>query len=143
MKKTASFSEQIKQSGLKLTKQRCAILEILMDCGNPLAAEQIFTLLAMKGFDINLSTVYRSLEAMAEKDLIIKLSITGDNRILFEYNTKKHRHYLVCLCCKKIIAIEHCPLEDYEEKLARLTDYQIAGHRLDVYGYCPECRKNL
>lgn len=135
------YDNLIKQTGLKSTKQRCAVLEVLERSGRPLAAEQVYAELSGNGINVNLSTVYRTLETMADKGLIIKLGITGDSRALFEFNTNKHRHYLVCLGCKKILAIDHCPLEAYEARLASQTDYEIAGHRLDVYGYCPKCRK--
>jgi Fur family ferric uptake transcriptional regulator len=47
---------------------------------------------------------------------------------------------LVCLDCKKTTAVEGCPLEGYEKKLADETDFQIEGHKLDIYGYCSQCR---
>jgi Fur family ferric uptake transcriptional regulator len=46
------------------------------------------------------------------------------------------------LGCKKILSIEHCPLKGYEEILKKETDYAISGHKLDIYGYCPDCQKN-
>lgn len=88
-----------------------------------------------------MSTVYRTLETLAAKNIVTKLNIAGDSRALFEYNRMVHRHYLVCLGCKKILGIESCPLERYEKYIAKRTDYSIAGHKLDIYGYCPECRE--
>jgi Fur family ferric uptake transcriptional regulator len=78
---------------------------------------------------------------LADKNLAIKFNIMGDDRTLFEYNRMVHRHYLICMGCKKILAINRCPLEDYEKSLAKETNYSIAGHKLDIYGYCPKCRK--
>jgi Fur family ferric uptake transcriptional regulator len=69
------------------------------------------------------------------------VKVLGDNRALFELNRMVHKHYLVCLECKKMKAIECCPIEDYEKSLAKQTDYLISGHRLDIYGYCPKCRE--
>ncbi|MDD4715379.1 MAG: Fur family transcriptional regulator [Oscillospiraceae bacterium] len=135
----SEFEDGLKRSGLKKTKQRTAILGILEESQLPMAADQVFIQLKEKGIPANLSTVYRILEALAEKKLVNKLSIVGDNRGLFELNRMAHRHYLVCLGCKKITAIEHCPLEDYEKALEAETSYKIAGHKLDIYGYCPKC----
>ncbi len=78
---------------------------------------------------------------MSEKNLAVKLNIAGDGRTLFEFNRMVHKHYLVCLGCKRIVAINGCPLEDYEKTLAKETNYSIEGHKLDIYGYCPECRE--
>ncbi|MPM55173.1 Transcriptional regulator PerR [bioreactor metagenome] len=89
---------------------------------------------------VDLSTVYRTLDTLCDKSLVKKINIDSDSRALYEYNRMLHTHYLVCLGCKKITAIKGCPLEDYEKNLAIETDYTIAGHKLDIYGYCPKCR---
>jgi Fur family ferric uptake transcriptional regulator len=130
-------------SGLKNTKSRSAILDVLKRSVQPISAEQVFLELKEKNITTNISTVYRTLDALADKNLATKLNITGDNRTLYELNRMMHRHYLVCLGCKKIMAIDSCPLEDYEESLAKETHYLISGHRLDIYGYCPECREKV
>ncbi len=140
MKKSNRGSELVR-SGLKNTKHREAILEILKQSSQPLAAEQIYLELMNDGVSVNLSTVYRTLETLSDKKIAVKLSIPGESRYMFEYNQMVHKHYLTCLGCKKIIAIESCPLAGYERTLAEVTEYVISGHKLDVYGYCPECMK--
>lgn len=134
-------SDAIKLCGLRNTKSRAAILDVLAQSAQPISAEQIFFDLKEKNITANLSTVYRTLEALVDKNLAKKLSITGDNRTLYELNRMVHRHYLVCLGCKKILAIDSCPLKGYEKSLAKETNYLISGHKLDVYGYCPKCRE--
>ena len=139
MNKT-EFDVYLRKNGLKNTKHRAAILNILDMSSQPIAAEQIFQETMKMSLSINLSTVYRTLEILFDKNLVTKLSIDGDNRTLFEINHMLHRHHLVCISCKKILTVEHCPLEDYEKILAKETNYTIAGHKLDIYGYCPDCR---
>jgi Fur family ferric uptake transcriptional regulator len=137
------FDDELKKNGLKNTKHRETILEILDKSPQPLPVEDIFGLMRDKNIRVNLSTVYRTLETLCEKNLVTKLNFEGDGRTLFEYNRMIHRHYLICLGCKKIVTLDYCPLEGYEKALADKTDFMIAGHKLDVYGYCPECRKKL
>lgn len=136
-------SNDIKRSGLRNTKSRSAILDVLARSTQPISAEEVFLALKEKNITANISTVYRSLDALADKNLATKLSIIGDNRTLYERNRMVHRHYLVCLGCKKIMAIDSCPLEDYEKSLAKETNYLISGHKLDIYGHCPECREKV
>ncbi|NLM22310.1 MAG: transcriptional repressor [Peptococcaceae bacterium] len=142
MRKKREFGDALRLSGLRNTRQRSAILEILGQSDQPLAAEQVFTELINKGIAVNLSTVYRTLDIFSAKNLATKLNITGENRTLFEYNKDVHRHYLICLGCKEIVPIKNCPLKGYEKSLAEETNYAIAGHKLDVYGYCPKCNQN-
>ena len=135
------FSKELSTSGLKKTKHRTEILEILDKSNQPIPAEQVFLNMKEDGATINLSTVYRTLETLADRGLATKVKISGDNRALYELNRMVHKHYLICLECKKMKAIESCPLEGYEQSLAEQTDYLISGHRLDIYGYCPKCRE--
>lgn len=141
MNRNDENDESLKLCGLKKTKHREAILSILRESTQPISAEDIFLSLKRSNISINLSTVYRILEVLSEKNLITKLSIGGDNKNLYEYNQMVHRHYLVCMECKRIKVIDDCPLKGYEKALADKTDYMISGHKLDIYGICPECRK--
>lgn len=125
---------------MKVTRRRLAILDILSKSEQPLSAEQVYFELKKKDVSANLSTVYRILDAFSDKHLVVKLNLSEDSRALFEYNRMEHKHYLICLGCKKIMEICRCPLGDYEETLAEETNYTIEGHKLDIYGYCPECR---
>jgi len=143
MDKQRLDSDQVSFGGLKHTKQRLAILQILQKATQPLTAEQIYDMLREQHSTISLSTVYRSLDAMSEKEIVTKINIIQDDRSLYEINCGLHRHYLFCLGCNKIITIKHCPLEEYERSLKSETDYEIVGHKLSVYGYCPECKKAL
>lgn len=135
--------EGLKSSGLKNTKQRLALLDILQQSDQPISAEQVYLKLKEKNISIHLSTVYRTLETLAAKNLINKLNLSCNSVALFEYNRMDHRHYLVCMGCNKILPIEHCPLVDYEKTLAKNTKFDVIGHKLDIYGYCPKCKKLL
>ncbi len=143
MTKNIDFGDDLKRSGLKNTKPRTAILDILEQSDQPIGAEQIFLELRQKDISVNLSTVYRTVEVLADKNIVTKLSIAGDNRALFEYNRMVHRHYLVCIECKKILPVYRCPLETYEKLLEEETHFAIVGHKLDIYGYCPECQERI
>lgn len=143
MTENIDFSEAIKRCGLKSTKSRSSILDILDHSDQPRSAEQVFLILKEKNISVNLSTVYRTLDTFAEKNLVTKLNIAGNTKALYEFNRMVHRHYLVCLGCKKIVAIDNCPLAEYEKLLAKETNYLISGHKLNIYGYCPECKEKL
>lgn len=135
------YEYNIRHSGLKNTKHRAEILQMLEQSPQPVAAEDIYMRLQHGGVSINLSTVYRILDAFAAKNLLNKLSLTGDSRTLYEYNRMAHRHYLICISCKKIEAIDACPLKEYQRQVTEQTHFEIVGHKLDMFGYCPECRK--
>lgn len=143
MDKNNDSIRRLKQSGLKNTKHRTTILNMMKQSDDPMPAEQIYIQLKEEGVSINLSTVYRTLEVLTERGLLNKHSIINDSRALYEYNRRVHKHFLVCMGCKKMLTIEHCPLEEYEKTLEKETDFIISGHKLDIYGYCADCQKKL
>lgn len=42
-----------------------------------------------------------------------------------------------------MVQISSCPLHQYEKELQDKMGYHITSHKLEIYGYCPECRKEL
>ena len=142
MSNNTNYEEKFIENGLRRTKSRKAILDILTKSSQPISAEQIYKLLKEENIAIDISTVYRTLEAMENIELVKKINIMDDDRMLFEYNNMNHSHYLVCVGCKKIITIQSCPLGSYEEELESKTNFSILGHKLYLYGYCNECQNN-
>lgn len=131
----------MRQHGLKSTKTRLSILTILSQSEQPLDAEQILSALKAQNIPASLSTVYRALEVLDQKELITAMTLSGAHRTLYAFNRRIHRHYLVCLGCKKMLPVEGCPLSGYEKQLEQQTGFLIAAHQLDLYGYCPACRQ--
>lgn len=130
----------LKQEGLKYTKHRASIMKVIAESGQPLSAEQVFLILQESGINVNLSTVYRTLESLASKNLIIKSNIGSDTKALFELNRMEHKHRLICIGCKKMFSVDGCPLEDYERRLHNKTGFDVTDHKLEIYGYCEECK---
>jgi Fur family ferric uptake transcriptional regulator len=141
MHETGDYGNILKREGLKNTKHRNAVLEVLEDSGQPVTAEQIFLELKGKEISINLSSVYRILESLVSRGLAIKSNITGESKASYELNRSEHKHHLICSGCKKMIPIDGCPLEEYENQLKAKTDFDITGHKLEIFGYCKECRQ--
>lgn len=141
MQEAGNYSTILKKEGLKNTKHRNAILEVIENSNQPISAEQIFLELKEKKNTINLSSVYRTLEVLVSRDIVIKTNITGDNRATYELNRLEHKHHLICSGCKKMFSIDGCPVEEYEKQLREKTGFDITGHKLEIYGFCKECKQ--
>ena len=134
------IKDSLIKNGLKPTKHRLEIMDMFLSAYEPVSAEEIYNCLIKKDISINLSTVYRTLEALENKNIIRTVILNGTDKTLFELSDHDHKHYFVCLTCKKILPIMHCPLEVYEQQLVKEKGYEITGHRLDIYGYCEACK---
>ena len=132
--------ECLHRCGLKSTRTRKLVLDALYQHGGVLTAEDIYQELIGQGQGINFSTVYRILEMFTAKELTEKHYLPDSRKYGFSLRAMGHRHCLICLKCRRIVEIDHCPLAGFEAELAEKTQFDIVGHNLEWYGYCPECR---
>lgn len=125
--------------GCKITKQRQLILRILQNAEQPLTAEEIFISLKQSINKISLSTVYRNLDLLLSKGLVNK-NVYNDNKARYDLKSDIHKHHLICTGCNKVVDINECPFKDIEMKLKNETEFEISGHKIEIYGFCPKCK---
>ena len=127
----------LKAMDLKNTKKRQVILSVLKQYNHAMTAEEIYEktkpLLSM-----SVSTIYRALHTLSDKNIVTK-SIRQDGKAYYQLLQHTHKHRLVCTVCQQIIIIDHCPLEELEQRLTAQTGYEITGHSLEFFGFCPNC----
>lgn len=128
----------LKSADLKQTKKRNLIISILEEATAALTAEEIMELCS-KETKISFSTVYRALNALADKNIVIK-TVHQDGKLYYKIQTHSHQHVLKCIKCSECIAIDACPLESLESNLGAETNYTITGHNLEFFGICPSCK---
>ncbi len=116
------------------------VIDVLKFETHAISAEEIHTRLTEQNNSISLSTIYRILDVFVSKSLILKTNMYNDKKAFYEINRLQHKHYLICINCNHSLEISCCPLESIEKALANETKYKIMGHKLDIYGYCPQCQ---
>ena len=127
--------------GLKWTEQRKRVYRILREAAEPLSAVQIYHLTARpEGQEYAISTIYRILAVFEEKGIVEKSAWAGDGTAVYALDRGEHTHYAVCLECHKRIPLPDCPFSHIH--LEETGDFTVTGHRLELYGYCGECKKN-
>lgn len=139
---TKKYRELLKKENLRNTKHRNSILEVIEENRQPMTADTIYVKLREQGVSISLSTVYRVLDTLIGKGLLVKTSVTDDNKGLYEINTMEHKHHLLCTKCRKMLSVDGCPLEEYEKMLEEKLGFSIKGHKLEMFGLCDKCKEN-
>lgn len=129
----------LKNAALKSTKKRQVLLLLLQKQARPMTAEELHAL-AEPILPMNVSTVYRTLNTLTEKKILIR-SVRQDGKAYYSLAKKDHSHRLVCDLCGKVIPVDTCPLSELEETLQQKTGFRITGHSLEFTGLCPECSK--
>ena len=143
------FKKILKEKGLKVTRQRLVVLEVL--AGNAeehLTAEEIYDRVKADNPDIGLATVYRTIQLLKELHLIDRINF-DDGFVRYEMGTvseceqKHHHHHLICMKCGKVISFRDDLLEELEDKITETTGFSIVNHEVKLYGFCKECGGNL
>ena len=128
----------LQQRGVRVTPQRAHVWRLLAESGDHFTAEEIWAKVRGDLPGIELSTVYRSLEALREVDLVADSRLPEGPRV-FEARTASHPH-LVCVECGRIFH----PEPDSGRRLLEVLDG--ASERFEVYelhvvarGRCAPC----
>lgn len=137
------MQEQSKEypQGMKWTRQRKDVYDVLSQATEPLSAVQIYNHIEKTADSGNyaVSTIYRILTAFEEKGMVEKTNWMGEGTVVYELKKDKHTHYAVCLSCHKHIPLHACPFEHVHLPETE-GDFQITGHKLELYGYCKSCK---
>ncbi len=126
-------------SGVKRTKQRERVLSAMERAPSPMSAMEIYTLAGKGEPALSLSTVYRILELFEQRGIVVKTTLMDGGKAIYELNGHRHKHYAVCLKCKKMLEVESCPMAEAVPGFVG-GDFEVLGHKLELYGYCGECR---
>ncbi|MCR4441451.1 MAG: Fur family transcriptional regulator [Peptococcaceae bacterium] len=140
--KQADPGNTLKMKGLKSTPARRLMLTVFLKEKNRLYKPlEIFDQIRKTEPGVSFSTVYRNLESLVSHGIIEKITLEGAARYkLLAENT--HRHHMICLLCHKTEPLPYCPVKQMEEMLKNSQcGFWPVEHRVEVYGYCKECRK--
>ncbi|SDY88145.1 Fur family transcriptional regulator [Tindallia californiensis] len=133
----------LKEKGYKLTPQRRAVLNMIMDNpGKHLTTEEIYDLVKVQCPDIGLATVYRTLQILNEMDLILKINL-DDGCSRYEYNIHQddhEHHHLICTDCGRIVEVNEDLLDSIERQIEKDYDFSITDHKVKFFGLCSKCR---
>lgn len=129
----------LKDKDIKVTRGRLALLEILEDLNRGISAEDLREECKNRGVDLNLSTIYRSLELFDEKNIVKKVRI-GDIPFVYSIKKEPHNHTVKCNICNKSIQVP-CPMEEIEELIKMKAGFSLTEHKLEMKGICEDCKK--
>jgi len=143
-KEINELKEDLKKKGYKLTPQRRAIVNTIIENeGKHLTTEEIYDEVKKGCPEIGLATVYRTILLLEELGIIYKLDLDdGCARYELAHEGETHRHHhLVCNVCGKVLEVEDDLLEVIENKIEETYNFKILDHSVKFYGICNDCRK--
>ena len=122
----------------RATRQRAAVSTALDDLDDFRSAQDIHDMLRHRGDTVGLSTVYRTLQALADAGEVDVLR-TDDGESIYRRCSTGHHHHLVCRRCGRTVEVEGAAVEHWAARTADAHGFTEVTHTLEVFGTCGSC----
>ncbi len=138
-----SFKKILKESGLKYTRQREIVLNILYHSDTHFTPESLYMEIKRKepNLNVGIATVYRTLNLLEDSQMVTSLSFGAAGK-KFELANKPHHDHLICKNCGKIVEFENSIVERQQALIAKEHKFKLTGHLMQLYGICETCAQS-
>ena len=140
MQQLEQIVTSLRDEGFRITPQRIAIVDYILNTATHPSAEQIHKIVQKKYPMVSLSTVYKTLDLLREKKLVNEIDVDGESR--FDAHVDEHIN-LVCMNCGKIEDVDESALKDIQTRAARKSKYLILKSSFELHGYCSDCKSKF
>lgn len=124
--------------GQRATKQRAAITALLDEVDDFRSARELHETLRARGAGIGLTTVYRTLQSLAEAGEVDMLH-TDSGETTYRRCSRHHHHHLVCRGCGRTVEIEGPVVESWANQVAAEHGFSQITHTVEIFGTCADC----
>ena len=143
MRRKASYStadqllQILEDRGYRSTSPRQSLVRTVASKDRHFTAEEIRKDVPHVGR----ATVFRSLNLLEETGILCRV-LLEDGSLHYQLSYHGHHHHLICAECGASEDLVGCDIEDMLKEKAGRHDFQMEGHRLEVYGRCGNCRSS-
>lgn len=137
-----ALSQLLREKGYRITSQRKAVLDIIIEHdGEHLSSQEIYDLVRQKHPDVGVATVYRTLPVLEELGYVYAVDLE-DGCVRYELHKEGqiHRHHhLLCEKCGKVTEVKDDLLDEIEDRIYESYGFTIKDHKVKFFGICREC----
>jgi Fur family ferric uptake transcriptional regulator len=123
---------------LRSTRQRAAVSALLAETDDFRTAQELHDLLRHRGESVGLTTVYRTLQALADAGEVDVLR-TDEGEAAYRRCSSGHHHHLVCRSCGRTVEVEGPVVERWAEQVASQHGFADVSHTVEIFGTCGDC----
>jgi Fur family transcriptional regulator, ferric uptake regulator len=138
-----SLMKELSARGVRMTSQRRVLIGIIQDSPRHLDAARLLEIARKHDAGIDRATVYRTLALLKGHGLIDELDlmhIEGEKHY-YEAKTNRDHCHMACFKCGAIMEYASASFEKLKAEMAAQSGFQIRVTRLEVGGFCKQCRK--
>jgi Fur family ferric uptake transcriptional regulator len=139
MQHSGDIVKKLSEHGYRLTPQRLMTISAIEASDGHISAEEIYARVIAKYPQVNISTVYRTLELLKKLGLVTETDF-GEGRVRYHPVGKGHHHHLVCQECGAIVDLDESVLTSLKDVLLREYEFSADLRHLAIFGRCVKCR---
>lgn len=117
------------------------MVDLLADIADFRSAQELYDELRKRGDEIGLTTVYRTLQSLADAGEVDVLR-TDSGEAMYRRCSAHHHHHLVCRHCGRTVEVEGLAVERWAEKVAASNGFSDISHTIEIVGVCADCAAN-
>ena len=130
--KVARLTQALRDAGVRITRQRAALLAVLADAEDHPDAVELHRRSEAQVPGISLSTVYRTLSALEQQGVIHRLQFEGGSA-RFESTEAPHHDHMIDVDSGRVVEFCSERIERLQAEIAAELGYEIVHHRLELY----------
>ena len=130
--------ETTKTSEHKLTPQRDAVFQVILERDDHPTASDIFEAARQRLPGISYATVYNSLRYLKEAGLVLEINF-GDSASRYDRETERHDH-AICTDCGKLVDFDLPEAAQLMQAAAETSNFKAQSIHLTLRGQCPDCK---
>jgi Fur family ferric uptake transcriptional regulator len=132
--------QTLKEHGYRLTPQRLLVLEAIENAQSHISAEEIYAQVQAKYPNVNISTIYRTLELLEKLGAVTKTDM-GEGIVRYHHAEKGHHHHLICQECGRVFDLDESVLNPLKDTLIREYGFLPELRHLAIFGRCINCQR--
>jgi len=133
------FFQKLREGGFRLTPQREMVLSVMHQLESFATAEEIFGQVQTISAAVDISTVYRTLDLLAEFHMIACVERNEGQRVFKLEGVHGPHLHLVCQACGHIMGAELEPAEPLVVFLQEQHGFEAELDHLAIPGLCQAC----
>jgi Fur family ferric uptake transcriptional regulator len=133
------LAAHLARAGLNHSRTRDAVVEAFLTTSGHVSVEELTAIVRNRTPAVGHSTVYRTMKLLAECGLAAPQDF-GDGLTRYERTLERaHHDHLICTACGAILEFEDRGIEELQEAVAKRYGFEIARHKMELYGRCTAC----
>jgi len=138
-KQKKAFSEFLASCGLRLTREREAVVDEVASRRGHFDPEELHYALKDRGAKVSRASIYRTIPLLVQAGILGKVENTDMHAHYELVLGREHHDHMLCTSCGKVIEFYSHELERLQDRLCQAEGFKGISHLLEIKGLCSKC----